>query len=145
MKTRHIALALGLAALLAAGCSKKEEGKSSGTGEPTGAKTSEATGTKPAGEVDMTKAKAIFAERCTACHGADGKGDGPGAAALTPKPRDFADKSWQTSVTDEHIKKTILLGGAAVGKSPMMPANPDLEGKPEVVEGLVKVVRDFGK
>src|SRR5262245_1347901 len=27
-------------------------------------------------------------EACTACHGDSGKGDGPGAAALNPKPAD---------------------------------------------------------
>ena len=46
-------------------------------------------------------------------------------------------------LTDEQIKKTILYGGAAVGKSPIMPASPDLESKPEVLDGLVKIVRGF--
>jgi len=93
---------------------------------------------------DLTAAKAVYQERCSACHGATGKGDGAGAAALNPKPRNYTDKAWQTSVTDEQIKKTIVYGGAAVGKSPIMPASPDLDGKPEVVDGLVKVVRSFG-
>jgi hypothetical protein len=26
-----------------------------------------------------------------------------------------------------------------------MPASPDLDSKPEVIEGLVRIVRDFGK
>ena len=39
----------------------------------------------------------------------------------------------------------IIGGGPAVGKSMMMPANPDLKDKPEVVEGLVRIVRSFGK
>ncbi len=71
-------------------------------------------------------------------------GNGPGAAQLNPKPRNYTDKAWQKSVTDDQIKNTILLGGAAVGKSPIMPANPDLDGKPEVVDGLVNIVRSFG-
>jgi hypothetical protein len=45
-------------------------------------------------------------------------------------------------VTDEQIKKTVLYGGAAVGKSPAMPANPDLDGKPEL-DSLVAIVRGF--
>jgi len=85
----------------------------------------------------------VFAERCSACHGTSGRGDGPGAAALNPKPRNYSDKAWQASVTDEQIKKTILYGGAAVGKSPNMPSSPDLDGKPEVLDGLVKIVRSF--
>lgn len=31
----------------------------------------------------------IYDKKCAPCHGAEGKGDGPGAAALDPKPRDF--------------------------------------------------------
>jgi mono/diheme cytochrome c family protein len=85
----------------------------------------------------------MFTNRCTPCHGTTGHGDGSGAAALNPKPRNYTDVAWQKSVTDEQIKKTILYGGAAVGKSPSMPANPDLDGKPEL-DGLVAKVRSFG-
>ena len=86
----------------------------------------------------------LYRERCAACHGASGKGDGAAAANLVPKPRDHSDKAWQTSVTDEQIGEIILKGGAGVGKSPMMPANPDLEGSPEAVARLVATVRAFG-
>jgi len=68
-----------------------------------------------------------------------------GAASLTPKPRDYTDKAWQASVTDDQIAKTILMGGAAVGKSPVMPAQPQLKEKPEVVNELVKIIRGFAK
>jgi hypothetical protein len=37
------------------------------------------------------------------------------------------------------------MGGAAVGKSPAMPGNPDLQAKPAVVKELVKLVRAFKK
>ena len=78
-------------------------------------------------------------------HGESGKGDGPGAAALTPKPRNYGDAAWQKSVKDDDIRKTIIMGGAAVGKSPMMPGSPDLDSRPETVSGLVAIVRSFGK
>ena len=97
-----------------------------------------------AGSIDMEKAQVMFNERCSACHGTDGKGTGPAAAALNPKPRNYSDKAWQASVTDDQLRKVITLGGAAVGKSPIMPASPDLDEKPEVVNGLVKIVRKFG-
>ena len=45
----------------------------------------------------------------------------------------------------EHIRKIIIYGGSAVGKAATMPANPDLDAKPEVVAELVKVVRGLGK
>jgi mono/diheme cytochrome c family protein len=89
----------------------------------------------------VEEAKQIFATRCFTCHGSEGAGDGPGSVALTPKPRNFQDGDWQDSVTDEHIDKIIKYGGAAVGKSPTMPGNPDLMAKPEVVRALVAHVR----
>jgi mono/diheme cytochrome c family protein len=98
-----------------------------------------------ADDAAMKEAKEIFATRCSTCHGAGGKGDGAAAAALTPKPRDLTSADWQKSVTDEHIEKIIIGGGAAVGKSPMMPPNSDLESKPEVVKALKTLVRDLGK
>lgn len=91
------------------------------------------------------EADEIFKTRCSTCHGTGGKGDGAAAAALNPKPRDMTDAGWQKSVTDEHIEKIILSGGPAVGKSPLMPANPDLNAKPDVVKALRHIVRDFGK
>jgi hypothetical protein len=87
-------------------------------------------------------ARDAFKSRCAPCHGETGHGDGPGAAALNPKPRNYTDHAWQKTVTDDQIRKTILYGGAAVGKSPAMPANPDLDGKPDL-DGLVAVVRSF--
>ena len=68
---------------------------------------------------------------------------GPGAAALEPKPRSFSDPSWQDATSDEQIKKTIVFGGAAVGKSAMMPAQPQLKGKDGVLDALVKIVRGY--
>jgi mono/diheme cytochrome c family protein len=88
-----------------------------------------------------TEAKDIFATRCSTCHGPQGKGDGPAGVALNPKPRDFADPAWQKSVTDEHIEKIIVGGGPAVGKSPLMPPNPDLASKPDVVKALTAYIR----
>ncbi len=89
------------------------------------------------------EAKTIFEQRCVACHVAQGWGNGVAAAQLNPKPRNYTDVNWQKSVTDDDLKKVIVKGGAAVGKSPLMPPNPDLESKPEVVAGLVRIVRSF--
>ena len=89
------------------------------------------------------EARHVFDTRCVVCHGTQGKGDGPGAAALNPKPRAFGDATWQKSVDDAHIAKTIVEGGQAVQLNPAMAANPDLKDKPEVVAELVKIVRKF--
>jgi len=140
MNTKHLAAALALTALTAIACSKSEN-----KGDQPAPKTEPGTATPSgAGKIDMAKAEAVFNERCAACHGTSGKGDGPASAALNPKPRNYTDKAWQAGVTDEQLRKTITLGGAAVGKSPIMPASPDLDEKPEVVDGLIKIVRRFG-
>ena len=93
---------------------------------------------------DLKEAEQIFAQRCSTCHGAAGKGDGAASAALNPKPRDLSNAEWQKSVDDAHIEKIVVGGGPSVGKSPLMPPNPDLAGKPGVVKGLRKLVRGFG-
>ncbi len=123
-----LALALGL---LVVGCGKKEEA----------APAAPAAAAAPAG-VD---AKTLFDQRCASCHGTSGKGDGPAAASLTPKPRDYTDKEWQAKVTDDEIKKIIVSGGLAVGKSPIMPPQPDLQNKPAELDALVAYIRSFGK
>ncbi|HWU40441.1 MAG TPA: c-type cytochrome, partial [Candidatus Acidoferrum sp.] len=38
---------------------------------------------------DAAAGKAVYDKKCALCHGSDGKGDGPGAATLAPRPRDF--------------------------------------------------------
>lgn len=114
---------------------------------PAASKASAEASAKPAtaGDVHLAEAKTMYATRCASCHGTTGIGDGVAAAALKPKPRNFAEAAWQSSVKDDHIAKIIVEGGAAVGKSPLMPPNPDLKGKTELVNALVKVVRGFQK
>lgn len=58
---------------------------------------------------------------CSSCHGATGKGDGPAAAALSPKPRNHADGKYMNVLKDDYLFKIIKGGGASVGKSPLMP------------------------
>lgn len=67
------------------------------------------------------KGKALFAQNCAACHGTAGKGDGAAAAALNPKPRDLTDKAYMAGLKDEYLMDIVKKGGAAVGKSALMP------------------------
>ena len=90
------------------------------------------------------EAKQIADSRCAMCHGKTGKGDGPNGVTLNPKPQDLSTKDWQKSVSDAQVKSVILKGGGAVGKSVLMPPNPDLESKPAVADELVKLVRGYG-
>ena len=98
----------------------------------------------PGDSIAISEAKTRWRTLCSTCHGMEGKGDGQAGLALNPRPRTFTDTAWQKSVDDAHIRKIVLEGGAAVGKSPLMPANPDLADKPETVDYLVKIVRSLG-
>jgi len=144
MRARWIGLLTGLVIGIwgISGCTSKETAPAEPKAEE--AAPTPAPAAQPAAD-PAAEAKQIFKDRCTVCHGATGQGDGEGSAALDPKPRNFTLADWQASVTDEHIHKIIVYGGAAVGKSPAMPANPDLDAKPEVVDELVKIVRGLGK
>jgi mono/diheme cytochrome c family protein len=124
------------------GCSKTEQQQTAPTAA---APPTPAVGTATPPADPAADAREIFKRKCVVCHGDHGAGDGPGAAAIVPKPRAFADAQWQAGVSDEHLKKIILEGGPAVGKSPAMPPNPELKGKDDVVAALVKLIRDFKK
>jgi cytochrome c5 len=126
--------------LLASACGKSEPAAAPA---PAAQQVATAPATPPSA-APTESADDVFKNRCTPCHGTSGKGDGPAAAALNPKPRNYTDLVWQKSVTDDQLKKTILYGGAAVGKSAVMPSQPDLESKPEVLDGLIKIIRKFG-
>ena len=128
-----------LGALLIAAC-----GDGAGTDSaPAPTATAEPAAAPPAPAV-AEEAQFIFSTRCFTCHGPEGKGDGPGSVGLVPQPRNFQDPEWQQSVTDPHINRIILYGGAAVGRSPTMPGNPDLISKPQTVTALVAHIRSLG-
>lgn len=141
MRLKLIGLLIGLV-ISVVGCTSKDAAPA----EPKAAEP--APTPEPAAEPaadPVAEAQEIFTNRCTVCHGAGGKGDGAGSAALDPKPRDFTSAAWQKEVTDEHLSKIIVYGGSAVGKAPTMPANPDLDAKPEVVAELVKHIRSLAE
>ena len=97
----------------------------------------------PSGQ--LSKAQVMFNRVCAECHGADGGGNGPIADSFTPKLSNYTDPAWQASITDAEIKRLILKGGANLGKNPAMPSNTLLKDRPEVLDGLVEVIRGFGK
>ena len=130
-----------LAVSVAGACGKNSEPPPPSSGSPNAKPESGPRRSQPG---EGTQSDKMFATVCVTCHGADGTGNGPAAAALTPKPRNYTDPAWQASVTDDQLKEIILKGGQAVGKSPMMPGQPQLEDQPEVLEGLVQIIRKFG-
>ena len=99
----------------------------------------------PVGDDARDQALEIYATRCTHCHGSMGQGDGVVARGLSVPPRDLSSAAWQRSVSHGWIEAVILDGGPAVGRSELMPPNPDLKNRPEVLAALRDLVRDLGR
>jgi cytochrome c oxidase cbb3-type subunit 2 len=47
-----------------------------------------------------SRGKAVYDAHCTECHGASGRGDGPAAALLVPRPLDFTAGKYKIRTTD---------------------------------------------
>lgn len=64
-----------------------------------------ATLTSPfAGDEEAVAAgKVVFETSCTPCHGPEGKGDGPAAEALDPKPATLADGAMMSTLSDGYL------------------------------------------
>lgn len=58
----------------------------------------------------LEKGKGLFAQNCATCHGANGLGDGPAAAALNPKPRNFTTNEWKKGGSPARVFLTITNG-----------------------------------
>lgn len=89
-------------------------------------------------------AATTFATTCGPCHGESGHGDGPAGVALTPRPADFSAAAFWEGKDKAYVAKVIKLGGAAVGKSPLMVAWGGVF-KDEQIDALADVVMGFKK
>jgi len=84
---------------------------------------------------DEIDANDLFKRHCVVCHGEDGKGKtdlGEGLGA-----RDFTNKEFQDSITDERITEQITNGSEK-----MFPFKDKLT--PEEIKALIPVIRAFG-
>ena len=73
---------------------------------------------KEKGAEGLESGKNIYEANCAACHGINGEGDGPGAAALDPKPRNYKKDGFKYGSSLEDVTRTIkegLLGTAMTG------------------------------
>lgn len=66
-----------------------------------------------------TAGKTVFQQNCAVCHGVTGKGDGPAAAGLNPKPANFSERLASTAARQVIV---VTNGGASQKLSPLMPA-----------------------
>jgi mono/diheme cytochrome c family protein len=62
--------------------------------------------------------KSLFSVNCASCHGMGGKGDGPAASALNPKPRDFTAGYWRYGGGTARIVQTITTGSPGTAMAP---------------------------
>jgi mono/diheme cytochrome c family protein len=65
---------------------------------------------------ELAEGKSLCAAKCHNCHGANGRGDGPAAAVLNPKPADFTSPSFWQNNAGKKISQTVTKGKG------MMPA-----------------------
>ena len=128
---RHL---IGLTLLLF-GC-----GDSGSPPPPTAGSQPAAPATSPA----PVQADALYKQYCASCHGPDGKGNGPAAAALPVKPADHTNPVVMGKISDAELFKAIKEGGQAVGKSPAMPPWGGTL-KDEQIRALVAHVRSLAK
>lgn len=61
----------------------------------------------------------LYATNCVSCHGTDGHGNGPAAAAFNPKPRDFTSGEWRQGGKPSQIFHTL---GTGFGSMPSFAA-----------------------
>jgi mono/diheme cytochrome c family protein len=80
----------------------------------------------------------LFSTHCTLCHGPDGKGDGPGGAALDPPPRDLTRRPYKNGCGPGAIARTVRQG---IPESGM----PSFEGvlTDEEMQALSRYVRSL--
>lgn len=86
----------------------------------------------------------LFRELCSVCHGAGGKGDGPSAQGLEPKPADFTNCKVMAKDSDEVLFKIVKSGGQSAGRSTVMPGwGASLSDRQ--IRDLVKFIRGLCK
>ncbi|HTO46052.1 MAG TPA: cytochrome c/FTR1 family iron permease [Burkholderiales bacterium] len=61
---------------------------------------------------DLARARLLYQEHCSACHGAAGHGDGPAAKGMEPPPADFHDAARMRQRSVYGLYSTISLGVA---------------------------------
>ena len=70
----------------------------------------------------QSRGRKVFKHYCAICHGDEGQGNGFNSTNLAVSPRDFSNSQVLAQATDERLLLAVSKGGAAVGKSVLMPA-----------------------
>ena len=93
---------------------------------------------------DRPLGERIYARRCTVCHGPDGRGNGPAAPSMIPRPRDFTlarfkykSTAGDDPPTDEDLRRVVTRGLNASA----MPSFSDLLTENEIGAVVEQVKR----
>ena len=81
----------------------------------------------------------IYGEKCAACHGDTGNGDGPAGKAMQPPPQPFS--TALKGKSDSWIATVITKGGPAVGMTSAMPPHPTLSD--DQVKALIQYIKQL--
>ena len=135
--------------LMAVGCSKKESEPVSQPAAPAPESTVASAESPAAAPATVSDAGAkLYQTYCETCHGTKGAGDGVAAAALNPKPANFAtgafkyDANGNSAPGDvDDIKAIVHDGAAKHGGSPLMAPWPTLT--PEQLQAVAEYVKSL--
>ncbi len=78
--------------------------------------------TQPKQAPEWALGQKLFAENCSSCHGAQGRGDGPLARTLDPSPTDFHDaaRAQQRDLYSRYSTITLGVAGTAMAAFPQL-------------------------
>ena len=140
--------------LMAVGCSRKESATVSQPAAPAPETTlapaeSAAAAAAVAVSAAVSDAGAkVYKSYCESCHGTKGRGDGVAAAALNPKPADFAIGAYKYDANGngapgdvDDIKAVVHDGAAKHGGSPLMAPWPMLT--PDQLQAVAEYVKSL--
>ena len=82
--------------------------------------------------------RVVYEQRCAACHGASGAGDGPAAAAMEPHPRNLRDADFWRGRTVSQLRQVVRDGKPGTLMAPFGGALSDAE-----IDAVVAFLQSF--
>src|SRR5439155_22923432 len=96
---------------------------------------------------DRPLGERVYARRCAVCHGPDGRGNGPAAPSMIPRPRDFTlalfkykSTPGSEAPTDADLRRVVTRGLAASA----MPSFGDLLTEEEI-HAVIEQVKQMAR